>query len=390
MLKQIPAVVIMNMRSLPQRLGSSSVIVIGIAGVVGVLVSVLTIASSLSGTLLASGRMDRAIVMTLGANSEPASMFAIQDVQTIIDAPGIRVTPGGDVAASADMWASINLPRQSNGSLAGVSVRGVSPEFSFVRPEIVIAEGRSFQAGLHEVIVGRSAQTEFAGLDVGDRIQLRGSQWDVVGIFESGDAFESGMLTDTDTLMSAHQRSVVNSVTVLLESPEVFDSFKASITTNPSLELDVVREPDYYARQSENVSQLLSFVTTVVAAIMTVGAVFSALNTMYAAVGSRLTEIATLRAIGFSPVSVVLAVLFEAQGLALIGGLSGAAIASLLFNGNTISLGGALGSVVTQLQVSPEMLGLGVALACGIGLVGGSLPAVRAARLPVATALRSA
>ena len=389
-LKQIAAVAGMNVKSIPQRLGTSCVIVVGIAGVVAVLVSVLTMAGSLADTVLATGRPDRAIVMTLGADSEIASMFGADQVQTIIDAPGIGLTADGDPAASADMLTAVNLPRKGTGSLAGVAVRGISAESFSVRSEIVLTEGRLFTPGLYELIVGQSVQTEFGGLDIGERVSLRNNPWTVVGVFASGDSFESGMLADVDTLQSAYQRSTVNSVTALLDSPESFDVFKDAITTNPSLELDVVREPEYYAEQSEDLNRLMDFVANVVGSIMTVGALFAALNTMYSAVSTRVVEIATLRAIGFNASGVVIAILMEALLLALVGGASGAAVAWALFSGETISFGGQVGSIVTQLELTPALLGTGIALACFIGFVGGLLPAIRAARLPVAVALRSA
>ena len=246
-----------------------------------------------------------------------------------------------------------------------------------------------FKPGLREVIVGRNGQREDAGLALGDKVSLRNSQWTVVGVYTSGDSYESGMLTDSKTLQSAYQRTYVNAVTVLLASPGSFDTFKKALTTNPTLSVDVLREPDYYAQQSKSISKLMFFVTYVVGAIMAVGALFAALNTMYAAVSARAIEIATLRSIGFGAAPVVVSVLAEALLLALIGASIGATIAWALFSGNTISLGGTLGSVVTQLRITPALLGIGALWACGVGLLGGLFPAIRAARLPVATALRA-
>jgi putative ABC transport system permease protein len=388
-LEQIVAVTGMNVRSIPQRLGSSLVVVIGIAGVVGVLVSVMTMAGSLSDTLMDTGRDDRAIVLRNGATSESGSLLPIDAVQTVAAAPGVVRTAKGDPAATGDMIVPVNLTRKEDGSLAPLTVRGVSPQSFAVRPEIRLVAGRMFEPGLREVIVGKLAQDEVGGVELGDKISLRNSRWTVVGVFESGDSHESGMLTDASTLLSAYQRTLVNSVTVLLESPGAFDEFKTALTTNPTLSVSVLREPEYYAQQSKNVSQLMFFVTYVVGAIMAVGAFFGALNTMYTAVGSRSVEIATLRALGFGAAGVVTSVLGEALLLALGGGAIGAAVAWTLFAGNTISLGGQLGSLVTQLRVTPTLLGVGLLWACAVGLLGGLFPAIRAARLPVATALRA-
>jgi putative ABC transport system permease protein len=388
-LHQILAVTSMNLRSLPHRLAASIVVVIGIAGVVGVVVSVFTMAGSLSDTLLDTGRPDRAIVLRDGADSETGSSLATQDADTIVRAPGIAKSADGEPAASADVLVPVNLTRKQDGTPAPLSVRGVWPGFLAVRPEIKIVSGRMFEPGLRELIVGRSASNEIAGVDLGDQVRLRNSEWTVVGIFTSGDSHESGMLTDTTTLLSAYQRNQLNSVTVRLDSPAAFDEFKSALTSDPTLSVTVMREPEYYAQQSEEISQLMFFVTYIVGTIMAVGAFFAALNTMYSAVSARSVEIATLRALGFGASGVVASVLGESLLLALIGGSIGAAISWALFSGDTISLGGQLGSLVTELRVTPMLSGAGLLWAGSVGLLGGLFPAIRAARLPVATALRS-
>jgi putative ABC transport system permease protein len=379
----------MSVRSLPQRLGGSCVVVIGIAGVVGVIVSVLMMATGFSDVLVSAGHADRALVLRSGANNEISSTLSIDATQTIVNAPGVARTKDGDPAASADVVASVNLTRKENGSLASLSVRGVSPQSFAVRPEIEIIGGRMFEPGLREVIVGNNAQIEIAGIEIGDEVALRNSTWTVVGVYRSGDVNESRILTDATTLMSAYQRTVVNSVTVLLDSSDSFEAFKTALTTNPTLSVDVWREPEYFEQQSESLAQLMFFVTYVVGAIMAVGAFFGALNTMYSAVSTRSIEIATLRAIGFGAGGVVVSVLSEALLLALIGGVLGAAIAWAIFSGDTITLGGDVGSLVTELKVTPLLLGTGILWACAVGLLGGLFPAIRAARLPVATALRA-
>jgi putative ABC transport system permease protein len=329
-------------------------------------------------------------VLRGGATGEISSTLLVDAVATIKDGPGITRAADGAPAASAEFVAAVNLLRKENGSRAGLVVRGVEPAASAVRPEIEIVAGRSFEPGLREMMVGRSAHAEFQGVEIGDEVALRDSRWTIVGVFASaGDAHESSLMTDAATLLSAYQRTAVNSVTVRLESEAAFDELKAALTTNPLLSVTVEREADYYRRESEEAGQVFGLVGVAVGIFMGLGAVFAALNTMYSAVSARAREIATLRAIGFGAGGVVVSVLVEALILAVGGALLGAAIAWLLFNGNTVTMGGGVSSLVFKMQVTPALLGMGVLLACGVGVIGGLFPAWRAARLPVATALRA-
>jgi putative ABC transport system permease protein len=389
-MKQIAAVTGMNVRSIPQRLASSSVIVVGIAGVVAVIMSVSALTRGMSGAVLATGSADRAIVLRAGATGEVSSTLLVDAVATIKDAPGIARTPDGAAAASAEFVTAVNLLRKETGSRTGVAVRGVEPAAMTVRPEIGIIEGRAFTPGLRELLVGRGAFDEFRGVALGDEVELRDSRWTVVGVFESdGDLNESTLLADAATLKSAYQRTAVNSVTVRLENEAAFDELKAALTTNPTLSVSVDRESDYYARESAEAGATFRIVGAAVAIFMGLGAIFAALNTMYSAVSARAREIATLRAIGFGAGGVVVSVLAESLLLSLIGASLGAAISWLAFNGNSVTFGDSISSLVFKMQVTPALLGLGIALAVGLGLVGGLFPAVRAARLPVATALRA-
>jgi len=388
--RQISSVTAMNLRSMPQRIGSSSVIVVGIAGVVGVLLSVFALTRSLSDAVLATGSPDRAIVLRSGATGEFSSTLLVDAVATIKDAPGIARGEDGKPAVTADFVAAVNLFRKEDGARAGLSVRGVDPAVMAVRPEIKIVDGRLFAPGLRELIVGRSALQEFKDVAIGDGVQLRDGRWTVVGVFESGrDANESSLMTDSATLLSAYQRTAVNSVTVRLESEGAFDAFKTALTTNPTLSVSVERETDFYRRQSEDANQIFGIIGIAVGVFMSLGAIFAALNSMYSAVSVRTREIATLRAIGFGAGGVIVSVLVEALILALIGAAVGAALSWLLFNGNTVTLGDSTGSMVFDMQITPSLVVLGVLLACSVGFIGGLLPAVRAARLPVATALRA-
>ena len=391
--RQIGAVTAMNLRSLPQRVGTSLVIVIGIAGVVGVLISVLAMSTGMIRTMKNSGREDRAIVMRNGSASESGSALPRDATRLIEDGVGVRRDADGKPIVSAEAVRLINLYKKPDGAEVNAAIRGVGPRALALRPELKVIAGRMFTPAVNEVIVGKSAHAQFKGLNVGERITTRGATWTVVGVFTTtGDSHESELMTDAETLIAALQRGGFQSMTVMLESPAAFQKFKDSLTSNPALAVDVSREREYFEQQSKTISQLISIVAYVVGGIMAIGAIFSALNTMYSAVSARLREIATLRAIGFGSTAMIISVLAEALLLALVGGAIGAVLAWLFFNGYTVSTSGggpAAGQLVFELSVNAQLIALGVAWACVIGLLGGLFPAVRAARLPVATALRA-
>ena len=391
--RQIGAVTAMNFKSLPHRIGTSIVIVIGIAGVVAVLVSVLAMSTGMLETMENSGREDRAIVLRNGSAAESGSALARDAARLIQDAPGVKRDSAGKPIASAESLRLVNLFRKEDGAEVNVALRGVGPQLAQLRPEVKIIQGRMFRTAVTELIVGKSAHAEFKGLNIGDQIKTRGATWTVVGVFSSdGDSHESGLMTDADTLVAADQRGGFQSVTVMLESTAAFQKFKDALTANPALAVDISREREYYRRQSETIGRVIYVIAYVVGGIMAIGAIFSALNTMYSAVSARLREIATLRAIGFGPTAMVMSVLTEALLLAFIGGVIGAAIAWLFFNGHQVSTsagGAAAGHLIFELSVSPALIATGILWAITIGLIGGLFPAVRAARLPVATALRA-
>ena len=389
MLRQVAAVVRFSLMSIPQRLGASIVVVIGLAAVVGVLVSVFTMAGSLTGSLIAVGSSDRAIVLRSGASFEGESMLRLDTAPIVASAAGVARTSEGRGAVTANVVTAVSRPRRSNGAMRSLAVRGVGAENFVVRPEIEIVEGRKFTPGLREAIVGRSAQSEFEGLSVGAQVKLRDGAWTIVGVFTTGDATETELITDVDTLASAYGLGYVNSVTVRLETPESFDALKAALDANPMLSVDVYREPDYYVQDAADLDDLFFFVTYVVCSIMAAGALVGALNTMYAAVSSRVIEIATLRALGFGAAGIVVAILVESLTLAALGAVAGSAISWLIFSGDSVSLGGDTGTLIATLTITPATLVTGLLWACGVGLVGALFPAVRAARLPLATALRA-
>jgi putative ABC transport system permease protein len=390
--KQISSVVSTNLRSLPQRYATSSVVVIGIAGVVAVLIAVLSLSTGLAQSLTATGRPDRAIVLHTGSNSEVGSSIPHEWIATILQAPGILRGQDGKPVASAEMLATVNVPRRDNGLLGTLTLRGVSPQVFELRPEAKLVDGRMFRPGLREVVAGRATQARFKGLGVGDRVKFGDNEWTVVGAFDSGGgAHDSELFGDLETVLSAYNRTSVNSVTVKLDRPSALDSLNA-LTKDPTLQLVVQREPAYYEQQSQSFARFLTVIAHFVGAIMAMGAIFAALNTMYSAVSARTTEIATLRAIGFGSGAVVASVLVEALLLALLGALVGAFLAWLFFNGNTVStIAGNQGvaQIAFKLRVGPDLVAVGIVWACVVGLIGGLLPAIRAARLPVATALRA-
>jgi putative ABC transport system permease protein len=391
-LKQIGAVTSMNLRSLPRRIGTSSVIVVGIAGVVGVLISVLAMSSGMIKMTRATARDDRAIVTRVGAAAELGSSLDRRSVDAILDTPGIKRDAGGKPVASAETF-SLALLERRDGTDARVPLRGVGPNAFALRPEIKLIEGRMFEPAVTELIVGKGAQLQYQGLEVGSELRIRSSSWKIVGVFTSnGDLHEGELMASNDVLQSALYRvGSFNSVTAMLDSPAAFSAFKDAITSNPALAVDVSSERDYAARQSQGVSNLLAVIAYVIGGIMAIGAVFGALNTMYSAVSSRSVEIATLRAIGFGAAPIVIAVIMEALLLALIGGAIGALLAWLLFNGYTVtSSAGSVESRVFSLDVSASLMVTGVVAACIIGLIGGLFPSIRAAKMQVATLLRGA
>jgi putative ABC transport system permease protein len=390
-LKQLIAVISMSLLTLPQRLGASSVIVIGIAGVVAVLVSVLAMGAGFRHTLADSGRDDRVIILRGGSDAELNSNLTRTDIDTIGNAPGLAKDADGKALLSSELVTVVNVPKIDTGTDANVTMRGVGLKLAEVRPELKIVSGKMFRPAVRELIAGVGAAKLFRGLSVGSVLRLRNADWTVTGIFSSdGDVHESELLADVDTVGSSIERPGYSSAVGLLSSAAAFTAFKDSLTSDPQLKVDVVREREYYAKQSAGLTKTINIVGTTVGVIMAIGAMFGALNTMYSAVAARGLEIATLRAIGFGAFPVLFGVMIESLLLSLLGGVIGAALAWLFFNGHTVStLGAAFAQVVFQLTVTSTLITTGIVWACIIGLLGGFFPALRAARLPVAEALRA-
>jgi len=393
-MKQSLAVTWMNLRSIPSRYLTSLVIVVGIALVVGVLVAMLSMSKGFEYTLKGTGSESRALMLSAGVTAELSSYIDPQMVSLLRELPGIRRDAAGKPLSSAELLVITELKR--NGGDVNVALRGVEPAGLAMRPEVKLVEGRLFKPGLRELIAGRAATRQFSGISVGSKLDFRNSQWTVVGIFDSsGDAHESELWTDADTARSAFGRPGASAVLAQLDpassAADALKALQASVAGDPRFQIDVLGERDYYNAQSQGVTDNINFITVFITVIMAFGAVFGALNTMYSAVAARQIEIATLRAIGFSGLPVMLSVLAESVALALIGGLIGAGIAWLLFDGlTTATLGQNFTQVAFSFAVTPDLVERGLGWALAIGLIGGFFPALKAIRQPVAEALRGA
>jgi putative ABC transport system permease protein len=390
--RQTIVVMALNLRTIPARLGSSAVAIIGIAGVVVVLVSVLSIGAGFAAAMQGSGSPARALVLRSGADSEVTSGLRGAEVDVIMQAPGIRRDSSGS-RASAEVYVMLDIPKRSTPETgANVPMRGIQPAGIPARELVSIVEGRMFQFGTNEVIVGQAATREFMNLRVGDTIVSGQNRWPVVGVFQAnGGVAETEVWGDARTLQGAYRRgNSYQSVLVQLDSIDAFDKFRDWLTSNPQVKVAIRRESEYYAAQSADMTRLIRSIGFAIGALMGIGAVFGAILTMYTAVATRAREIATLRALGFNTLSVLVSVLAESLALGAIGGSIGAVTAYLVFNGFETSTMNfqTFSQVAFAFRVTPELVGTGLFYALLIGLVGGLLPAVRAARLPIASALR--
>ncbi len=387
---QTREIVMMNLRSIPDRLAPSLVIVIGIAGVVGVLVALLSMSSGLKQTLGGNGRDDQAVITRGGSQGELSSFLTIASMTLIKQDRAIARGSDGLPLASGELIVITEVPRPGQSTGANVTLRGVESVGFALRPDFTMVEGRRFRPGVQEIIVGDGAAKQFEGLAIGNTLRFRGATWTIVGHFRSGDAYDSELWTDRETLQGAFGRAGVSSLLVQLRAMNDLDPMKDRLTADPQLDVDVRSQRDYYTGQSAGLTSVIGWLAGVVATIMAFGATFGALNTMYSAVSARTREIGTLRALGFGALPVVASVMAESQLLSLCGGLLGAVIAYLAFNGYAVStLGGGFTQVAFQFAVTPELVLLGVMLALKIGFIGGLAPAVRAARIPVTEALRA-
>jgi putative ABC transport system permease protein len=381
-LSQVASVSKFGLLSIPQRRGSVAAAVIGIAGVVAVLVGVLSMGVGFEKAMTASGSPDAAIVLRSGADTEMVSGFLRESTRIIADAPGVARTDAGPLA-SAELFVIINLPKRSTGTDANVPMRGVEPAALQVRDKLKLVDGRMFEWGKNEAVAGIGAANEFTGVELGGKLRVGQRDWPIVGIFSAGGGTaESEIWTDASVLQAAYKRGdTFQSVQVKLASP---------LTTDPRLNVKVLRQTEYYAEQSTAVTKLITTLGFLIAFLMAVGAVFGALNTMYSSVSARTREIATLRALGFGSGAVVVSVMIESLALGVLGGGIGAALAYFTFNGlRTATMNWQSFSQVTfAFAVTPDLLVRGIVWSILIGLVGGLFPAIRGARLPIAAALR--
>lgn len=387
----MPVPLVYNARSVRTRWASTIVAVLGIAGAVGVFVAMLSMARGFKATVVASGSPQNAMVRRAGATAEMESAVSLDQVRVIEDAPGVARDSQGPLV-SPEVVVVAAFPLRSTGTDANVQVRGVSPKALAVRPAVKIVEGRFFQPGLAELVVGRNAAHSYAGFDLGATLRFGGGAWKVVGILDAGgSAFDSELWCDANVLNQVYQRpqNIFQSVTARLVSPGDLSRFKDALTADPRLTVQVDREIDYYEKQSHALTTLITVLGTIVAAVMGVGAVFAALNTMYSAVADRSREIATMRALGFGAGAIVVSFVVESLLIALVGGLVGCA-AVLPINGMTMGTMNwqTFSHLAFAFRVTPALMLIGVLFALLMGLVGGAPPAIRAARLPVAVALR--
>jgi putative ABC transport system permease protein len=385
---QILRITAMNLRSIPSRLGISLVICLGTACVVAVLVTVLSMVTGLTATMIAGAEPDHVLVMRKGALAESLSSLSREAVLAVESAPGVE-TVDGHPALSPEVVLSVDLPRRDGLGQTAVFVRGITGQGRLIRTALEPTDGRWFEPGLFEIVVGRALQQQLGGVAIGDRVTFYANDWTVVGVFDrEGAATESQVITDAATLMAAANRNIYSTVTARIGDAAAFEEFKAALESDPRLIVEVSRTVEHYSKQAESASQILEFVAYVVSGIMALGALFGSVNTMYTAVSARTAEIATLRALGFGGGAVVISVLGEALLLSLIGAALGAVVSWVLFGGINFDAGGQLAVVAVELRLGLPVVLTGVAWACAIGLLAGLFPAVRAARLPVAEGLR--
>lgn len=384
MLRQIWIVSALNFKSLRSRFWQSMVIVVGLAATIGVMLSMLSMSAGMRQAYVNAGDPNRAIVVTKGVDQEGQSAITRAMAPMIASAPGIAKDKDGKPLADRNLNMGVPVLRK-DGSKGYTTMRGLADKGQGVRPELKIVEGRMFQAGRREMIVGVGAQLMFQHMEIGDKVILPDGEWPIVGVFATGDLLEGQVVGDTETLITSLHKTNYNTVLVRLASPDSLDTFKKALTTNPALSVDVIRHSDWYARIASQTTFALALLGYVVGTVMAIGALFGCLNTMYSAVSTRGREIATLRALGYGAFPVAVSVILEAVVLSVAGALIGAGIAWALYDGKQ----DLFGNSVFHLSVSPAQIELGVIWAIAVALLGGLFPSIRAARRPVVEALRA-
>ena len=390
-LYQIISVTIFNLRSIPQRLAASLVAIIGVSAVVGVFAAVLSMSEGFRRTMVAAGAEDAVVILRAGSTGELASAVSNEQIQIVSTAPGIRSDEDGPMV-SGELYVVVDVDKKSTGDSANVPLRGVQPGGYGIRENMSIVDGRPFEPGKNELIVGRSAQRMFEGLELGAAVPFGQTEWTVVGVFEDdGSVSESELWTDVRVIQSTYRRgNSYQTIRAKLDTPESIDALKDALDADPRIDVDVFSEREFYSSQSEAMTNLINVVGYPVTFLMAIGAIFGALNTMYSSISARGKEIATLRAIGFGPMPVLTSVVIESAVLSVIGGAIGGGLAWLFFNGFTVSTlnAASFSQVVFDFAVTWELLRQGLVAAIWIGLIGGLFPAIRAVRVPVSAALR--
>lgn len=389
MFRQVFSITLLNLQQVPSRLGASLVVFVGMAGVVAVTVALLAMARGFEATLAGTGHADRALILRAGSTLELNGNIPFGEAAVAEHLPGIARDANGPLIAG-ETFVTMSLPRRDGSDEGMVPLRGVSARSFDVRPELTIVRGRKLDLGRFELIAGTGVASEFDGLGIGDKVAVKGSTWEVVGHFETGGAQDSELWADVDAVNPAWGRgSTFSTLYTQLDSAASFDTLQAALARDRRLTTSIFRETDYYGAQSRNTHRLMSVVAGLVTVIMAIGAIFAALNAMYAAASTRTVEIATLRALGFDRLPIVVSVIAESLALALAGALVGAGLAYAAFNGYQAStMGGTYTQVAFSFEVSLPILVLGLGIAFLLGLIGGIAPAVRAARLPIIVGLR--
>tara|TARA_R110000868_G_scaffold13551_13_gene63023 strand:- start:600 stop:1769 length:1170 start_codon:yes stop_codon:yes gene_type:complete len=385
-LKQIGSITLISLQSLPQRWGPALVVVVGMTAAVGIIVSVLSMAVGMTHSMDDYMRPDRVMVLRSNAQFEGQSSISREDAIKIADKPGIKIGGNGKPIASPEILVGISAKRRLDGLEKGLSIRAGTPDLLELRPEFNIIEGRMFHPGLHEVIAGRALRDHMQGIDLNAKVRLPDGEWTIVGIYGSGDGGDKGewaLFGDSETMLPTFNFTTFQSMTLMLESVDSFETFNAAVEADPTLDVSVQRETKYWGDWLEPQIAFYNIIAYWIGGIMILGALFGALNTMYAAVSTRIREIGTLRAMGFGPTPVVISIFIESLLLAGSGALVGLAIAWTSFNGITL-----VGRNF-DLLITPGLAASGLGLALAVGVLGALFPAIRAARLPVATALQS-
>lgn len=391
-LKLILSTAVMNLRNLARRRLNALVMVASIAGVVAVFSGVLAMNAGLDDAMRDAGRPDRAVVLRAGSTVEIASAISREEMDTIRNSTVVKKAADGTPLITGEAVAPLTLIEKRSGMEVNGTIRGVGPEVMAVRPEIRIVAGRMFNPGKFEIVVGQQALQQFEGLKLGGELSAYNTKWKIVGIYAADHSMrESELMADASVVMEVSQRPMFQNVTVVLPDPSAIAGFRKAIAANPSMAMDVFTESEFLQRESRSLNGLLHFMAYVMGGIMALGAVFVAINAMYASVDDRRREIATLRALGFPSVVVVASIVVESALLALGGGALGALAAWAIANGSTVStaVGGDLRQLVFDVAMTPAVVLKGLGAALAIGIFGGMIPAARSIRSQIVDDLRA-